>query len=616
MRSLLCLAVVAFCVDASPAPRAAEPNPIRLNQLGFLPDGAKRAMLADPSLAPLPWRLVDSDGHVAASGLTRVFGDDPASGEHVHRIDLGRFAAPGRYRLIVGDRQSRSFPVAAGLYDRLRYSALNYFYQTRAGIAIEARFAGGALWARPAGHLPEKATCISGADSRGNAWPGCAYTLDVTGGWYDAGDQGKYVVNGGIALWTLLDLYERESRLGTPSPFRDGQAALPEAGNHVDDLLDEARWEMEFLLRMQVPDGTRMRLPVGVARDAPGLAFTEVDASGMAHHKVADRQWTPLPTPPQNDPEPRFLFPPSTGATLNLAATAAQSARIWRAIDPAFSARCLAAAERAWAAARRNPEVYAIAEFGGSGGYGDRDLSDEFYWAAAELFVTTGRDEYGEALRKSPWFRAPVAEPSWGRVATLGTLLLLTAPNRLAPAELAMLKANLLGAADSFLADEDRNGYAVPYAPAGYPWGSNSSILNRAILLARAYDLGGDRRYRDGVVDAIDYVLGRNPNDISYVTGYGARPMEHPHHRFWARQLDPSLPPPPPGVLSGGPNSTFMSDPVARQLKGRCAPQKCWADDIHAFSVNEVAINWNAPLLWVAAWLAEPRRAGPKAPRR
>jgi endoglucanase len=332
----------------------------------------------------------------------------------------------------------------------------------------------------------------------------------------------------------------------------------------------------------------------------------------MAHHKVADRRWTPLPTPPQNDPEIRFLFPPSTGATLNLAATAAQCARIWRRIDPAFSARCLAGAERAWAAARRNPEIYAIAEFGGSGGYGDRDLSDEAYWAAAELFVTTGKAEYGEALRVSPWFRAPIAEPSWGRVATLGTLSLLTMENRLAPAELAMLKANLLAAADSFLADESRNGYSVPYAPTGYPWGSNSSILNRAILLARAYDLSGDRRYQGGVVDAIDYVLGRNPNDISYVTGYGARPMEHPHHRFWARQLDPNLPPPPPGVLSGGANSTFMSDPVARQLKGHCAPQKCWADDIHAFSVNEVAINWNAPLVWVSAWLAERRPPGGK----
>ena len=96
---------------------------------------------------------------------------------------------------------------------------------------------------------------------------------------------------------------------------------------------------------MQVPQGTRLHLPVGVKRNTPGLSFTEIDASGMAHHKVADEHWTPLPTRPDRDPLVRYLFPPSTGATLNLAATAAQCARIWRTIDPAFAARCLTAAE-------------------------------------------------------------------------------------------------------------------------------------------------------------------------------------------------------------------------------------------------------------------------------
>ncbi|MDB5719850.1 MAG: glycosyl hydrolase [Alphaproteobacteria bacterium] len=588
-----------------------EPNPVHLNQIGFLPEAAKRAMVADPSLAPLPWRLRDASGGEVAHGLTEVFGDDSASGEHVHRIDLGAYSKPGSgYRLIVGDKQSRPFAIDAGAYDRLQYSALNYFYQTRAGIAIEAAFAGGPIWARPAGHRPEKATCVSGKDSLGNDWPGCPYILDVTGGWYDAGDQGKYVVNGGIALWTLLDLYERQVALDRPSPFADGKAALPEAGNGINDLLDEARWEMNFFLEMQVPEGTRLRMPAGVKRDAPGLVFNEVDASGMAHHKVADEHWTGLPTPPQLDRETRYLFPPSTAATLNLAATAAQCARIWRSIDPPFAARCLGAAERAWTAAKRNPEIYAIAEFNGSGGYGDGDLSDEFYWAAAELYATTGRDEYEQALRASPHFAAsPIGEPGWPHVAALGSLTLLTVRNRLPPSDKARLKAGLIAAADAWLADESRNGYAVPYAPAnGYPWGSNASILNRAILLARAFDLTGKPAFRDGVVDAMDYILGRNPLDRSFVSGYGARPMEHPHHRFWAHQLDPKLPPPPPGVLSGGPNSTSLgADPIGRGMKGKCAPQMCWADHPFAFSLNEVAINWNAPLLWVSTWLAERR---------
>ncbi|HEX8239937.1 MAG TPA: glycoside hydrolase family 9 protein [Allosphingosinicella sp.] len=590
---------------------AGEPAPMRLNQLGVLPDGPKRAMLAHPSEAPLDWRLVDSAGRSRATGRTTVFGDDRWSGEHVHRVDFSGYRKVGSgYRLVVGQAASRAFSISPRLYDRLPSDALAYFYHNRAGTPIEARYVGGER-ARPAGHVGERATCVAGADSKGNRWPGCSYTLDVTGGWYDAGDHGKYVVNGGIAVWTLLNAYERHAR----ARFADGGAAIPEAGNGVPDLLDEARWELEFLLKMQVPDGTRLSVPVGQKRSVSGLVFSGIDASGMAHHKVADVRWTALPTAPHEDREKRQLFPPSTGATLNLAATAAQCARIWRTIDSAFAERCLEAAEKAWAAARRNPEVWAIADFTGSGAYGDMDLADEFYWAAAELLATTGKPEYAAAVRASPHFRTRAATaPGWNSVATLGTITLATVRPRLARAETAALRASIRAAADTFLADTDKVGYALPYAPqGGWPWGSTSSILNRAMLLAIAHDLTGKRRYRDGVVDSMDFLLGRNPLDRSFVTGYGARPMLNPHHRFWARQADPRYPPPPPGALSGGPNNSMMTDEVAPSIKGKCAPQTCWLDDYRAFSLNEVAINWNAPLVWVSAWLAG--KSGP-APKR
>jgi endoglucanase len=313
---------------------------------------------------------------------------------------------------------------------------------------------------------------------------------------------------------------------------------------------------------------------------------------------------------PHKDPERRILFPPTTAATLNLAATAAQCARIWRSIDAAFSARCRAAAERAYAAARRNPDVYAIADFPGSGGYGDAELSDEFYWAAAELFIVTGKRDYEQALRSSRHFTAPVAaDLSWPGVATLGTISLALVPNRLAREDVERLRSSLIAAADTHLRESQTVGYRIPYAPPrGYPWGSTSSVLNRALVLGLAHDFTRAARYRDGVVDAMDYVLGRNPLDRSYVSGYGARPMRNPHHRFWARQANAAFPPPPPGALSGGPNSTSLgSDDIGRPLQGKCAPQTCWRDDYRSFSLNEVAINWNAPLVWVAAWLDEAR---------
>jgi endoglucanase len=426
----------------------------------------------------------------------------------------------------------------------------------------------------------------------------------VTGGWYDAGDHGKYVVNGGISLWTLLNLFEVQ-QLRRSALFADKTAKIPEAGNSVSDLLDEAHYELEFFLRMQAPEGSRQRLPIGEKRNRAGLTFTEIDTSGMVHHKVGDERWTGIPMRPDKDPEKRLLFPPSTSATLNFAATTAQCARIWRQIDPAFAAKCLSAAKHAWAAAIRNPEVYAIADFTGSGGYGDRDVSDEFYWAAAELFVTTGDPEYRNAATASPHFTSPIHEaPGWPSTGTLGTIALALHPEALGKAEADRLRAEVAKAGSRYVGESGQTGYHVPYT-GRWGWGSTAVLLNRAMLIALAHDWTGDAKYRDGVVDVMDFLLGRNPLDVSFISGYGTRSMQNPHHRFWAHSIDPKYPPPPPGVISGGPNENTSQDDVAKKLEGKCAPQTCWTDDIRAYSLNEVAINWNAPLVWVSAWLAD-----------
>lgn len=566
---------------------------INLNQLGFRPDDPKRAIVADTASRPLDWSIVDDGGKTVLTGRTIVGGDDAVSGDHVHVATFSMLRQAGIYRLRIDGTESGRFRIGRTVYAPLALNALNFFYQQRAGTPIDARWAG-ARWARAAGHPHEIAACFTGADEKGNVWPGCPYRIDVTGGWYDAGDQGKYVVNAGIAVWTLQNLYETglARRL-----FADGQARLPEAGNGRDDLLDEARWEVEWMLRMQVPAGNSLSLPVGPQDPSGTLTLTRVDAGGMAHHKVADAHWTAVPTSPADDREPRLLYPPSTAATLNLAAIAAQAARLWKPIDPVFAARCLAAAQAAWVAAQRNPKIFAAQSFTGSGGYGDVTLADERAWAAAELFATTGDAAYRASLPSGP-----TSEPGWPSVAPLGTITLATASG-IPSAIRAAARASIVAAADRFLAETAHAGYRIPYASQTYSWGSNSGILNRAMLLGLAQRFTGDVRYRAAAVDAADYILGRNPLGQSYVSGTGWKPLINPHHRFWAHQASSAYPPPPPGVLSGGPNSSAMADPIAMKLKGHCAPQRCWADDINAYALNEVAINWNAPLVWVAAYL-------------
>lgn len=615
MRKRLAASVGAAALAASIGTARAEPaaNAVRMSQVGFETQGPKMATVEDAASRPLPWRIMDASGARVAQGVSKVFGPDAASGQSVHTIDFQSLHTDGDgYRLIVGCHESRPFAILPHPHARLKYDALAYFYQNRAGVPILAAHVSRPDLARDAGHPREEATCFSGADTAGVVWPGCDYTLDVTGGWYDAGDHGKYVVNGGISVWMLLNAYERSRvRQGAGAEaFADGKADIPEAGNGVNDLLDEARYQIEFLLKMQIADGVKARLPVGAQPPGQPLALTEVDAGGMVHHKVHDAQWTGLPMAPADDPQPRLLYPPSTGATLNLAAVGAQCARIWRDIDPAFASRCLAASQRAFRAALRNRDVRAGTHFAGGGPYGDEDFSDEFYWATAELFVTTRNAAYLTALKTSPYYlggpvsgESATGDPGFSWTASLGALSLATVPNDLPQDDLVTLRANIVSAAQSYVDAGYGQGYGLPVAGTTYEWGSNGALMSRAVILGSAFDYTGDWNFRNAVIASLDYVLGRNPLDRSYVTGYGARPVQNPHHRFWAHQADPSYPAPPAGALSGGPNNQAMIDDVAKTLAGKCAPQTCWADDIQAYALNEVAINWNAPLVWVAAFI-------------
>jgi endoglucanase len=174
-------------------------------------------------------------------------------------------------------------------------------------------------------------------------------------------------------------------------------------------------------------------------------------------------------------------------------------------------------------------------------------------------------------------------------------------------AERQTLRSQLTSVADVYLQLISQQGYRVPFAPGpeGYPWGSNSFVINNAIVLGYAYDFSQNDKYLQGVIAALDYLLGRNALGQSYVSGYGARPLRHPHHRFWAQQVDARYPAAPPGALSGGPNSSLQDPYVQAAGLPGCAPQKCFVDHSEAWSVNEITINWNAPLAWVTAFLDE-----------
>ncbi len=577
---------------------AADGNGIHVNNLGYYPELEKKATLVTSSSTPVEWSLKDSSGTVVASGTTDVFGFDKSSGDNVHIIDFSSFKTSGKgYKLTAGSSSSVSFDIGKDIYSQLKYDALRYFYHNRSGIEIKMPYSIESQWARPAGHLPDKAACASGT------WYNESYTLDVTGGWYDAGDHGKYVVNGGISVWTLMNQYERAKVMNSQEPFADGKMNIPESSNGIPDLLDEAKWEMDFILKMQVPDGK--------------------SKAGMVHHKMHDTAWTGLGMAPHQDTMQRYLRPPSTAATLNLAATAAQASRLFKEFDQEYANKCLVAAQKAWDAAIENPAIYApVSDDGGGGPYDDTYVKDDFYWAAAELFITTGEAKYLDFIKSSPHYlemptRLGLGESGvfdWATTTGLGTISLALVPSTLPKEDVNTAKANIRKAADYLVNVQKNQGYGVTIEEypisgslSGYPWASNSFIVNVGIVMGYSYDFSNDAKYLNALAESMDYIMGRNPLYKSYVSGYGENSLQNPHHRFWSNQANPSFPKPPPGCLSGGPNSSLQDPYIQGQgfSVGKYPAQKCYIDHIESWSTNEITINWNAPLSWVTAYLDE-----------
>lgn len=619
---------------------------VRVNQLGYLPDGPKRATLVTDADQAVDWQLRDGDGGVVAEGQSSPQGHDPSVGLTVHTIGFSEYTGSGTgYTLSAENEQSYDFDIVDDLYASLRYDALNIYYPQRSGTAIEAIEVDGVLqkqeYERPAGHTseflsPHEEVVDGNAPNRGDhhvpclpaerfEWDGVeqhasedhygpggwecpeGYALDVAGGWYDAGDHGKYVVNSGISIWQLLATYERNQSadLADDQALGDETLLIPERGNEVPDILDEARWNLEWMLAMQVPEGTEMIIN-GV----------EVDVGGMAHHKVHDIAWAQLPTLPHKNPMPRYLHRPSTAATLNLTAVAAHGARLYDKHDPAFAEELLEAAEAAWEAANEHDNIFRDSDEvdpdPGGGPYNDHQFSDEFYWAAAQLFLTTGGSSYEAAVLESEHhvggeddqvFDTPAFD--WQATAGAARLDLATVDSELEDHEEVI--ESVIEAADAYMAIQDDEPFGHPYSPEEYHWGSNHMVLNNASVIATAFDLTGEADYRDAAIEAIDYVLGRNAVNNSYVKGYGTSYSQSMHGRWYAHDHD-RLPPFPDGKLAGGANSG-IDDPVIGEYLAGCAPQLCYLDHPESWSTNETTINWNSALAWYASWLADLGRA-------
>jgi endoglucanase len=393
--------------------------------------------------------------------------------------------------------------------------------------------------------------------------------VDVSGGWYDAGDYGKYVVNAGVTLGTL-----QLARQWYPDAVGD-DLGIPETGNGTSDLGDEIAWELAWLAKMQDP------------------------TDGGAFFKVGSPKWDGFVPPSQTKYE-RVVFGKSTTSTLHFAAVMAQAATSGIA-DAATSGTWLRQARRAWDWAIAHPAVSHPTEESGTGPYDDTNYDDEFLWAAAELALATDEPAYWEQVRSRMAEVPAESPPQWQNVAALAWLDLAVSARPVPQDVRSEAQRGVLELAQRGLDSEARSPYRLPLDR--FFWGSTSDQLNWGVVFAAAHRLSGEARWRDAACQTADYVLGRNAVGRSFVTGFGQRPPRHLHHRviLGSRYSEPFQ-----GLLVGGPNAGIEDD-VRKDPTGvlypDVPPARQYMDHRDAAGTNEICINWNAPLVLVLSFL-------------
>jgi endoglucanase len=539
---------------------------IKVDQVGYLPDAGKLAVVTAPGTTFEVKR--GSDNVVVFKGTLGAASQDKDTGDSVQIADFTKLREPGTYYLDVpGVGRSWTFAVKRDVYSHTYYLAMRAFYGQRCGTAVDlgAEYPG---YTHAACHFKGEFHASSGKQGE----------RDNVGGWHDAGDYGRYVVNSGITTGTLLWTWE------IYGPKVQGvKLNIPESGNGTPDILNETRWNLEWMLKMQDEDGgvwhkqTSEHFPDFVMPEDDHLP-SEVIGTGQAPYK-------------------------STCATADLAAVAAIAARVYQPFDAKFAARNLESARKAWLWTEKYPNVVFKNPQGvNTGEYGDSNCSDERLWAAAELWRTTGDAAYNEYLVKQyPDFRPAldtVAPEGWNDVAVMGLWTYALSKQKGADATVvADIKKRTAAAGHAIVEQTRKNTYRVSLLTKDYVWGSNGVAANYGMELLVANALAPDAAFLESAQDNLHYLLGRNTFSLSWVTQVGMNPYRHPHHRPSGADKNDE---PWPGLLSGGPNAGRQDDALKKLPQG-LPPAKDYVDDQASYASNEIAINWQAALVFLLA---------------
>lgn len=546
-------------------------NPIRLNQVGFYPNGNKTAIVLTSTTGSIPFSVKSTiDAKTVFNGILGEPKVWDLSGETVRVADFSALTTSGTYVLDVqGIGASYFVNIKPNAHFEISRAAMKAFYFNRVSIPIEEEFAG--IYKRKAGHPDQSLTILPSAAS--GARP-AGTIISSPKGWYDAGDYNSYIVNSGISVYSLLSAYQDFKGF-----YDTLKLNIPESKNSIPDILDEVRWNLDWMLTMQDPN------------------------DGGVYNKKTNANFDGF-IMPDKALNARYITAKGSAASFDFAAVMALAYRVYKPFDPQFAQTCLTASKSAyeWGVANPNiPFTNPPAQDGYpgvvTGEYGDGYLEDEYEWASSELYISTKKDEYYFRSFKSS---NTYSVPEWPGVRTLGLMSLIKNRKDLSKIGLkdtSAMKKKLLEIANKHADFQQVSPYKVPMGAGGksdFVWGSNAVAANQGMVLLNAYLLTKNAKYYNAALAQLDYLLGRNPSTYCYVTGFGSKKVMFPHHR--PSDAD-GIVDPVPGWLSGGPQNNQDSDKCYNDPN----PAKAFVDQVPCYTKNEVAINWNAPFVYLSA---------------
>ncbi len=522
------------------------------NQTGYLPDMPKRATITIPCDN---FEIYSTDGRLCLSAKTESIGFSPKSGEELRIADFSAIDNCGTYYIKLANGEcSDDIIIGEDVYKKCFDDVTKAFYYLRCGCELDRKYAGAFC------HAP----CHTG---NAIVWTDKSKASDVSGGWHDAGDYGRYVTAGACALAHLLYAYNFY-----PTPFHNQHLNIPESRSNEPDILCECRVELNWIMKMQRNDGA-------------------------VYHKLTTQHHAPF-IMPEDDTAQLYLLPPSSMAAADTAAVLALASRVYRRFDEAYSEKLLDKALLSYRWLEANPEyLFENVQECTTGSYGERDDIGNRFWAAAELFATTGEEKYHDAIKEYSQRDDIHISLGYTGMDGIGMISYIFCSN--ADSEIkSRFTQSILNRADALINESESCGYGCSLKEYEFGWGSNMSVMKNAMLMLIAEHITNDKRYNDAAAEQLHYLLGRSPLGLSYVSGIGVRSINKPHLRpTVADDIEECI----PGMVSGGPNK-YLSDPDAKLLIPEGTPaMKCFADDDRCYSLNEITIYWNSPTVFVLA---------------